>query len=548
MNKRILLTISLALFISIFQFTINNLLWTCTSLIVTKKASTDGSVMITYLCDGEAHARINITKNEIYKDGKTFKLKYKDGKTAEIPMPEKTYSVVGLMNEHQLAIGETTFDGRKELHNPDGLFNYWQLMVLALKTSKTARDAIDVITKHADKYGYKATGESFSIGDKNEAWILELIGPGPGGKGAIWVAIKVPDGKICAHANKAVIGEFPLDDPENCIYSKNVIKFAVEKGYYDPKSGEPFKFNEAYCPSTPKNKRWGDMRVWSIYNRANSKLNLSSDWHRAKEGAKRYPLFIEPEKKLSVRDVFSLMRDHYEGTDFDMTKGIDAGPYGCPYRWRPLNWEIDGKEYVWERAVSTQQTCFSFVSQSRSWLEDEIGGVFWLGVDDTYTCCYIPLYCGINEMPKAYRTGNINRFTWDSAWWVFNLTTNIAYSKYSCMIKEIQKLQAELETSFIDNQEMIDKVASELYKKDKKKAIDFLTNYSVNQGNMVVEKWKELAILLITRYNDGYRQNDKHRAESNPYPDSWLKMVIKERPKQFLLPENKDKPESKLVD
>jgi len=299
----------------------------CTNILVTKGATQDGSVMVTYSCDGEWHPILRYTPAADYE-------------------PEDSLEITDWSgDEHQLVIAESTFDGRPELQNPDGLLHYWDLMQLALQRAKTAREAIKVMTDLVADYGYRSTGESISIADPNEVWLLEIIGPGPGGKGAVWVAQRIPDGYVSCHANKARIGEFPLNDPENCWYSENVISLAVEKGYYDPASGEPFVFHEVYGPSTPRNLRWADTRVWSIMRRV-APSNLKADYHRAVEGAEPYPLWIKPDKKLSLADVMGLMRDHYEDTDFDMTKGIDAGPFGSPYRWRPLNWMVDSVEYA----------------------------------------------------------------------------------------------------------------------------------------------------------------------------------------------------------
>ncbi|UCD95427.1 MAG: C69 family dipeptidase, partial [Candidatus Zixiibacteriota bacterium] len=355
----------------------------CTNLLVTKGASADGSVMITYTCDGEFHPHMAYQPAADYPPGDSLVIDdWRGNVRGYIRQVAHTYAIVEMMNEHQLAISQTTFDGRKELRNKEGLLHYWDLMWFALERAKTAREAIKVMTELVAEHGYRATGESFSIADPNEAWIMEMIGLGEGRKGAVWVAVKVPDGYISCHANKARIGEFPLNDSENCLYSDNVISFAVEKGYYNPDSGEPFLFNEAYCPSTPKNQRYGDTRVWSIFRRAAPSLNLAPDYNRAVEGAEPYPLWIKPDKKLALADVFNLMRDHYEGTDFDMTRGIDAGQFGTPYRWRPMDFVLDSVEYAWERPISTQQTGFTFVSQSRSWLPNPIGGVLWYGVDD----------------------------------------------------------------------------------------------------------------------------------------------------------------------
>ncbi len=522
----------------------------CTNIIVTRGASADGSVMITYSCDGEWHPILKLTPPADYPPGDSLEVRrWKGGISGKIPQVEHTYGVVNLMNEHQVVIGETTFDGRKELQDPDGMLHYWDLMRLALQRAETARQAVEIMTELAQTYGYRSTGESISIADPQEAWLLEIIGTGPGDKGAVWVAVRIPDGMITAHANKARIGTFPLDDPENCLYSDNVIDVAVERGYYDPKSGQPFNFQEAYCPSTPRNRRYGDGRVWSVFRRAAPSLNLSPDYYRGVEGAQPYPLWIKPDRKLSLEDVFALMRDHYEGTDFDMTKGVDAGPFGSPYRWRPLDWELDGVQYSWERPISTQQTGYSIVSQSRSWLPDPVGGVLWYGVDDTYTTCYVPLYCCITEVPPSFARGKISKFTWDSAWWVFNFVANFANLKYSYMIKDILAVQKELEGELIALQPAVDRTAVELYKTDPDLMRRYLTDYSVSQGEKVVRRWRELGEDLIRKYNDGYVQDEKFRAREVGYPEEWLREVVKSRPDQYKLPEKKPEvPESELVD
>ncbi|UCD62554.1 MAG: C69 family dipeptidase [Candidatus Zixiibacteriota bacterium] len=510
----------------------------CTSLLVTKGASADGSVMITYTCDGEFHPHLEYTPAADHKPGDSVEIKDWGGSIrGMVAQAEHTHAVVHLMNEHQLVVGETTFDGRKELKNPDGLLHYWDLMTLALERARTAREAIQVMTDLVAEYGYRSTGESISIADPDEAWILEIIGPGPGGTGAEWVAVKVPDGYISAHANKARIGEFPLDDPDNCLYSDNVISFAVEKGYYDPTSGEPFRYCDAYCPETPENLRFCEARVWSLFRRAAPSENFSPAYHRAVKGAEPYPLWIKPDKKLSLSDVFDLMRDHYEGTEFDLTKNVDAGPYGSPYRWRPLKWTVDSVQYGWERAISTQQTGFSFVSQSRSWLPDPVGGVLWYGVDDTYMTCYVPLYCGIDTVPRPYTVGELGEFSWESAWWVFNFVSNFANLAYSFMMPEIQAVQSELEDVCIIEQPVIDETALKLYKSDPGRAAVYLTNYSVGQGERVVRRWRELGERLITEYNDGYMKNEEGRPKDKGYPECWLKEVIKDNPDKYHLPQ-----------
>jgi len=522
----------------------------CTNILVTKGATEDGSVILTYTCDGEFHPHLRYTPAADHEPEGWLEIKDWSGNVrGKIKQVPHTYAVVGLINEHQLAISETTFSGREELRNPDGLLHYWDLMRVALQRAKTAREAITVMTDLVGEYGYRSTGESISIADTSEAWILEMIGPGPGGSGAVWVAVRVPDGYISCHANKARIGEFPLDDPENCLYSDNVVSLAVEKGYYDPKSGEPFRFCEAYCPATPKSCRYGDTRVWSVFWRAAPSLGLSPDYHRAVEGAQSYPLWIKPDKKLTVADVFSLMRDHYEGTVYDMRKGIDAGPYGSPLRCRPIVWEVDGVEYAWERPISTQQTGFSFVSQSRSWLPDPVGGVLWYGVDDTYTTCYVPLYCGINALPESYTVGSLGKFSWDSAWWVFNFVANYANVRYSDMIVDIQAVQSDLEGTFLALQPAVERTAIELTQSDPELMRRYLTDYSVSHGELVVRRWRQLGEHLLTKYNDGYVKDEKGRPGEDGYVESWLQTVLKSRPEQFRVrSKDADVPESKLVD
>ncbi len=511
--------------------------WPCTNLIVTKGASSDGSVMITYTCDGEFHPTLRYDPPADHGPDEYYEITNRDGSVrGRIKQVAHTYGVVQLMNEHQVVIGETTFGGRKELENPDGLLQYWTLMRLALQRAKTAREAVDVMAALVDEYGYASTGESFSIGDPNEAWYMELIGPGPKGKGAHWVALRVPDGFICAHANASRIGAFPMNEPRNCVYSKDVISFAVGKGYYDPASGKPFSFCDAYNPSYPEMLRYSATRVWSLFRRATPSKELPAAFHRGEEGAEPYPLWIKPDKKLDLADVFSLMRDHYEGTEYDMTKGVDAGPYGTPNRNRPITWEADGVKQAWERPISTQQTGFSFVSQSRSRLPDPIGGVLWYGVDDTYTTCYVPLYCGIDAVPPAFTTGNLKKFSWDSAWWVFNFVANYANLRYCDMVKDIRRAQAEIEGDFIALQPEIEKTALGLAKKDPEVLRKFLTDYSVTHAGDVVARWRSLGEYLITTYNDGYVKDESGEPQEAGYPEGWLQDVTTLRPGRFELP------------
>ena len=503
----------------------------CTNIILTKGASKDGSVFLAYTNDAEYIYHLKKQPARDYAPGEMMEFhSWRSDVTGQIPQAKHTYELIGFhMNEHQVAVGETTFTGREELWNHSKFLQYWHLMRLGLERARTAREAVEVMTGLAEKYGYGSEGESFSITDPNEAWILEMIGTGEGGEGAIWVAVKIPDGMISCHANKARIGNFPLDDPENCMYSDNVISFAVEHGYYDPDSGKSFEFNEAYDPSNPANLRYCSSRVWSIMNRAAPSANLSIDYNRGVKGAERYPLWIKPDQKLGVDDVMDLLRDHYEGTEIDMTKGYDAGPFGNPNRHRPLNWEVDGVDCAWERPISTYNTAFSFIAQSRSWLPDEVGGLIWFGVDDTYFTVYVPLYNSIKVIPKPFKTGSLKKFSWDSAWWVFNFVANYCNVRYSDMVKDMQAVQDSVEYFYLSNQDTIDMQAIALLESDKNKAIDYLTEYAREETNKLMKLWIALGEHLITKYNDGYVKNAKGRVEEHGYPVQYRRNVLENR-------------------
>ena len=508
----------------------------CTSLLVTRGASADGSVMITYACDGEFHPRMTYTSPEDHEPGDSLELRDWSGKLrGKIPQPAHTYGVVHLMNEHQLVIGETTFTGREELQNPDGLLHYWWMMRIALQRAKTAREAVELMGQLVAEYGYTSTGESISIGDREEAWLFEIIGKGPGVKGAIWVAMRIPDGYVCAHANQARIHEFPLKDPKNCLYAPDVIDFAIEKGYYDPDGGEPFSFSDAYCPAPPQKLRYCASRVWSVFRRAAPSKELSPDYHRGVKGAEPYPLWIKPDEKLAREDVFALMRDHYEGTDYDMCVGVDAGQFGSPNRWRPMTWEIDGGTYTWERPISTQQTGFSFVSQSRKDMPDAIGGVYWYGLDDTYFSVYVPFYACTDRIPEVFTTGSMSEFSWDSGWWVFNFVANYANLRYELMKVDIQAVQKGLEDNLTAMQPAIEKAALELYKKDPELARIYLTDYSEAAANRVVATYRQLGEDLIRKYNDGYVQHEPGRAKKEGYTEEWLRRVLRHHPEKYRL-------------
>lgn len=509
----------------------------CTNFIASKKATADGSVIVTYTCDGEFHPILRHFPAADYGPDDYFEVTTWGGKVlGKVKQPAHTYAVVNLQNENQVAIGETTTGGRDELTNPEGMLSYWRLMQLTLQRAESARHAIKVMGDLVDEYGYNSTGESFAIGDADEAWIMEMVGPGPGGKGAHWVALRVPDGYVSAYANRGRIGTFDMDDDDNCLHSgQGMIDFATENGWYDVASG-PFNWHKAFHPAQPQKLRYTAARVWSLFRRCAPSQDFSAQYHRGDADAEPYPLWIKPDEKLDVAAVFDLMRDHYEGTDYDMTKGVDAGPYGNPSRWRPMGFEVDGKQYTWERPISTQQTGFSMVTQSRSWLPDHVGGLTWYGLDDTWFTCYVPLYCGIDAIPESYARGRLNQFSWDSAWWTFNFVSNYAALKYSYMSPDIRTVQDQIEGQFLALQPAVEKTAAELAKKNPELMTTYLTDYSIQHAEDVVRKWRDLGEYLLTTYNDGYVKDANGRVTEQGYPESWLRAVLKQRPEQFLLP------------
>ncbi len=514
----------------------------CTNVLVSKGASKDGSVMISYNADAGGFME-PLYFMEAKDWGANDSLEVYDWDTGKylgkIKQVAHTYKVIGNMNENQVALGETTYGGRDELQKSVGIIDYGSMMYIALQRSKTAREAIQVMTELVKQYGYCSEGESISVSDPNEAWIFEIIGKGTKEKGAVWVARRVPDGYICAHANQARIREVPVKDKDNCMYAPDLFTFAEKMGYWDSKSGKEFSFVDAYCPLNPEALFLCEGRIWSIFRRAAPSQVFSTDYWRGIKDATPYPLFIKPDKKLGVQDVMSLMRDHFEGTEFDMTKGLMAGPFNCPYRWKNLYWKAPGDtvtNYGWERPISTQQTAFSFVAQSRSALPDAIGGVFWYGVDDTYSNCYMPLYCCMLERPAPFAEADVTKFNWNSATWIFDLVANYAYTKYSYIIKDIQAVQKELENNFFAMQPAVEKTAQELEKTDHALAVRYLSDYSVSHAEMVVARWKELLEYIITKYNDGYINNGEkggRHPKGVGYGTEWIKRVLKEQPDYY---------------
>jgi dipeptidase len=513
----------------------------CTSILVGKNASQSGAPLISYSCDGEFHPHLEMIPAADHQPGDLYEIRSWRTPKGKIPEIAHTYKVIGLMNEHQLALGETTFGGRQELINPDGLFDYYPLMLITLQRAKNAREALQIMTYLVEQYGYCGEGESISIADTAEAWLLEIAGTGKGGKGAVWVALRVPDDQISATANMSRIHTFPLNDSENCIYSKNVINFAIEKGYYQPKNGQPFSFSKAYNSPSEEQIRYSDRRIWSIYRRLAPSQNFSAEYSHGRGNGTPYPLFITPDNKVGVPDVIAMHRDHYEGTEFDMTKDLVAGPFGSPDRWRPMKWEVDKQKYVWERPIATQQAGFVYVSETRPHLPKEIGGVVWYGIDNPYTNFFIPLYTGITELPPSYTRGEINQYTQDSAWWVVNFVANYANLRYSYMIKDIQALQVQIEEMAFGSQEVMENAALALWKKKSPQfAAAFLTRYCTDNAEMNLERWRQLGNQLITRYNDGYIQNENHRPKEVGYPLPWLQETVKKEGKRRQIKSEKE--------
>lgn len=515
----------------------------CTNVLVTKGASVDGSTIVSYSADShDLYGELYYWPGREWPEGEMLNVyEWDTGKyLGQIPQARKTYTVIGNMNEHQLTIAETTFGGRSELVDTTGIIDYGSLIYITLQRARTAREAISIMADLTEQYGYYSSGESFSIADPNEVWILEMIGKGSENKGTVWVAVRIPDGYVSAHANQARITTFNRRDKENVMYSKDVIKFASEKGYFDGKDDE-FSFADAYAPLDFEAVRFCEARVWSAFRNVNSEMDKYVDFALGKSD-ERLPLFIKPEKKVSVRDVQNIMRDTYEGTPLSMSQDPGAGPYSAPYRWRPLTWEVDGETYFNERAIATQQTGFAFVAQMRSWLPNPVGGILWFGVDDANMTVFVPMYMGMTSIPENYAQGEADllTFSWNSAFWVFNWVANQAYNRYSHMITDIRKVQTELEDKFELYGPIIDEAAAKLYKANPEYAKAFLTDYSHEQSRQTVEKWKKLGEFLMVKYLDGNLHPEKNgvflrnehgnpaHAEFPGYSQDYYKRIVEE--------------------
>jgi dipeptidase len=494
----------------------------CTGILVGKNASTDGSVMISYAADSHT------LYGEMYhwpaakwpKGAMLDVVEWDSGRPlGRIAQAEQTFSVVGNMNEYQVAITESTFGGRPELVDTTGIIDYGSLIYIALQRAKTAREAIKIMTGLVAEYGYCSSGESFSIADKNEAWIMEMVGKGVGNKGAVWVAIRIPDDCISAHANQSRIQQIPFDDRKNCMYAPDVVSLAREKGYFKGKDRD-FSFAGAYNPYDFGGLRACEARVWSVFRKYDPSMDKYEAFIKGDTTKAPMPLYIKPDRKLSVRDVQNCMRDHFEGTDLDMTNDAGAGPYKAPYRWRPMHFRVDSQEYLNERAIATQQTGFVIVPQMRNWLPDAVGGILWFGVDDADMTVFNPVYAASLAVPGCYRRGNgdLYTFSWTSAFWIHNWVANMAYGKYSFMIKDIRKVQQELEGGYQDLIPAIDKAAVELYEKNPEEARKFLTWFSTATADNATGRWKELGEYLLVKYIDGNVKKEKNgQFRRNPY-------------------------------
>ncbi len=531
----------------------------CTNFLISKGATVGGTPMITYAADSHSlYGELYFWPAANYKAGTMVDVNEWDtGKfMGKIPQVAHTYQVVGNMNEHQLAIGETTYGGRKELASQkDAIVDYGSLIYMTLQRAKNAREAISVMTNLVKDYGYASSGESFSIADTQEVWILEMISKGDGQKGAVWVAMKIPDGYISGHANQARITQFPKDKPVECLYAPDVISFAREKGWFAGTDAE-FSFSDTYAPVEFGGARFCDARVWAGFNQVNKQMGKYEDYamgkityDKNKYATNRMPLWIKPDTPLTLGNVIGMMRDHYEGTALDMTKDPGAGPFVLPYRWRPMTWKVDSVAYCHERAISTQQTGFSFVAQCRPNLPDPIGGILWFGVDDTYSTCYMPVYCGIKEVPNSIKVGNGDFLNWSdtSAFWIFNTVSNFCYLRYNDMIKDVQKVQSAKEKDFLSSVKVTDQKALDFWNKgDKVNAIKTITAYSVSQVETTVKDWNKLFHYLMIKYKDGNVMNEKDgkfewneygKQPAQPmhpaYPDSYYRMIIEKNKDHF---------------
>jgi len=530
----------------------------CSNFIVGKKASVDGSVMCSYSADdygmfqylchypAAKHAKGEMRKIFDWDSNKYY---------GEIPEAAETYNVIGNINEWQVTIGETTYGGREEMVDSTGIMDYGSLIYVALQRSKTAREAIKVMTTLANTYGYNSGGETFTICDPNEAWIMEMMGKGAGSKGAVWVALRIPDDAICAHANQSRIGKFNMKDKKNVMYAKDVVSFARSKGWFKGKDAD-FSWKMAYAKPDFSGRRFCDARAWAMLNHFYD-MSPYLDWALGKNpDAQDMPLWVVPNKKVSVQDVENVMRDHYEGTPLSVADGSDIGGgiWEMPYRPTPLMYKVDGKQYFNERPVSTQQSGFVFVSQMRSWLPREIGGVFWFANDDANMAAFTPVYCSMTERPECYNTPGADavHFSKKNAYWVCNMTSNMVYPRYSLMFPTLKEVRDSLDNSYFATQAGVEKKAQELYAQNPQAAVKYLNDYSVEKAQQMLARWNQLFEFMVVKYNDmiikptdknGTFKKTPYGLGATPvrpgYPEKFAKQLVKQSGDKFLVPEEK---------
>lgn len=530
----------------------------CSNFIVGKKASVDGSVMCSYSADDYGmfqylchYPAAKHAKGEMRKIFDWDSNKYH----GEIPEAAETYNVIGNINEWQVTIGETTYGGREEMVDSTGIMDYGSLIYVALQRSKTAREAIKVMTTLANTYGYNSGGETFTICDPNEAWIMEMMGKGAGSKGAVWVALRIPDDAICAHANQSRIGKFNMKDKKNVMYAKDVVSFARSKGWFKGKDAD-FSWKMAYAKPDFSGRRFCDARAWAMLNHFYD-MSPYLDWALGKNpDAQDMPLWVVPNKKVSVKDVEAVMRDHYEGTPLSVADGSDIGGgiWEMPYRPTPLMYKVDGKQYFNERPVSTQQSGFVFVSQMRSWLPREIGGVFWFANDDANMAAFTPVYCSMTERPECYNTPGVDavHFSKKNAYWVCNMTSNMVYPRYSLMFPTLKEVRDSLDNSYFAAQAGVEKKAQELYAQNPQAAVKYLNDYSVDKAQQMLARWNQLFEFMVVKYNDmiikptdknGTFKKTLYGLGATPvrpgYPEKFAKQLVKQSGDKFLVPEEK---------
>ncbi len=526
----------------------------CTNFIVGKKASADGSVICSYNADdyglfiGLCH----------YPAGKHAKGEMRDiidwdthKYIGQIPEAPETYNVIGNINEYQVTIGETTYGGREEMVDTTGGIDYGSLIYLGLQRSKTAREAIKVMTTLAQTYGYCSGGETFTICDPNEAWIMEMQGKGPGSKGVVWVAVRIPDNAISAHANQSRIGKFDMKDKANVLYAKDVVSFARSKGWYTGKDAD-FNWKNTYAKPDFSGRRFCDARAWSFFNRFAKGMDRYLPWALGVDkDAEDMPLWVIPDKKLSVQDVQTAMRDHYEGTPMALDSAdMGGGIWQMPYRPTPLMFEVDGKKYFNERPVSTQQTGFSYVAQLRAWLPRQVGGVLWFGNDDGNMVAYTPVYCGNTVQPVCYNTPGADglHFSMDNAFWLCNWVSNMVYPRYSQLFPSLKEVRDSLELSYFAQQKEVEDKAVALYQTDPASAVKYLNTYSNKQADQMLSRWKQLATYLIVKFNDmTVRPEENGRFKLTPegigarvsrpgYPEPFRRKLVKATGSKYEVP------------